>query len=372
MRVFPVNWDGTAFAALAFTSEARATGNGMIGRWLAAIVACTLGMDAMQPAAAEDDAAFFRAHPVSVLIGYSPGGGYDAYARLLARVMPKYLPGNPTMVPQNMPGAGSLTLANYLYNIAPKDGSVFGIFGRGLAMAPMLGQPGTRFDASKFTWLGSLGKEVSLCVTGPASPVKDWADASQHDFAVGGEGSGSDPDVFATILKTQFGAKLRLVSGYPGGNDILLAVERGELDGRCGWSLSSVKSTRPGWLTDKNFHFIIQLSLAPSADLPDVPLISDLATTEEQKQITKLIFSRQLIAWPFAAPPGLPPGRAEALRAAFDRSLADAEFRAEAKKLGLEIEPMSGAEVTRIITELYQTPPEIIAAARAAIQPGTH
>jgi tripartite-type tricarboxylate transporter receptor subunit TctC len=343
----------------------------MLARLIGVLAGAMLAASAVQPAAADDEAAFFHAHPVSVLIGYSPGGGYDAYARLLARIMPRYLPGNPTMVPQNMPGAGSLTLANYLYNIAPKDGSVFGIFGRGLAMAPLLGQPGTRFEASKFTWLGSLGKEVSLCVTGPASPVKSWADATQHDFAVGGEGSGSDPDVFATVLKTQLGAKLRLVSGYPGGNDILLAVERGELDGRCGWSLSSVKSTRPGWLTDKTFHFIIQLSLAASNDLPGVPLITDLAKTPEQQQIAKLIFSRQLIAWPFAAPPGLPPGRAEALRSAFERTLGDGEFLAEAKKLGLEVEPMSGAEVARLIAELYETPPEIVAAARAAITP-TH
>src|SRR6202035_1517930 len=140
--------------------------------------------------------------------GYTPGGGYDAYGRLLARSMSKHLPGAPMVVPQNMPGAGSLTLANYLYNIAPKDGSVFGIFGRGLAMAPLLGQPGTRFDATKFTWIGNLANEVSVCGTGADSPIKSWSDAKRHDFTAGGEGSGSDRDVFATVMRTMFGAKL--------------------------------------------------------------------------------------------------------------------------------------------------------------------
>jgi tripartite-type tricarboxylate transporter receptor subunit TctC len=331
-----------------------------------------LAIGCAEAAPSEQDTAFFHSHTVTVLIGYSPGGGYDAYARLLSRVMPKYMPGSPTMVPQNMPGAGSLTLANYLYNIAPKDGTMFGIFGRGLTMAPLLGQPGTRFDATKFTWLGSLGSEVSLCVTGADSPIKSWSDATTQDFMVGGEGSGSDPDVFATAMKNLFGVKLRLVSGYPGGNDIMLAVERGELDGRCGWSLSSIKSTRPSWIPEKKINLIVQLSLAKSPDLPDVPLITDFAKTEQQLQITKLIFSRQLIAWPFAAPPGLPESRTEILRAAFDATMRDADFLAETKKLGLDVNPMAGTEVERMVTELYQTPPEVIEATRAAISPSTH
>jgi tripartite-type tricarboxylate transporter receptor subunit TctC len=189
---------------------------------------------------------------------------------------------------------------------------------------------------------------------------------------VGGEGSGSDPDVFATAMKNLFGVKLRLVSGYPGGNDIMLAVERGELDGRCGWSLSSIKSTRPSWIPEKKINLIVQLSLAKSPDLPDVPLITDFAKTEQQLQITKLIFSRQLIAWPFAAPPGLPESRTEILRAAFDATMRDADFLAETKKLGLDVNPMAGTEVERMVTELYQTPPEVIEATRAAISPSTH
>jgi tripartite-type tricarboxylate transporter receptor subunit TctC len=347
-------------------------GDVMSWNWAGPIAAGMLAVVCLSSARAETDAEFYHGRTVSLMIGYTPGGGYDAYGRLLARSMSKHLPGAPMVVPQNMPGAGSLTLANYLYNIAPKDGSVFGIFGRGLAMAPLLGQPGTRFDATKFTWIGNLANEVSLCVTGKDSPVKTLSDAMVHEFTVGGEGSGSDPDVFAIVLHNVFGAHIRLVSGYPGGNEILLALERGEVDGRCGWSLSSVKSTRPAWLSEHKVNVVVQLSLAKSPDLPDVPLITDFAQNEGQMQIARLIFSRQLMAWPFAAPPGLSPGRAESLRAAFDAAMRDPDFVAETQKLGLDLAPMSGAEIQELVAELYRTPPEIVAAARDAITPASH
>ena len=322
---------------------------------------------AASPARSDGVADFFHGRTVTVFIGFTAGGGYDAYGRLLARSMGAHIPGNPTMVAQNMPGAGSLQLANYLYNVAPKDGTAIATFGRGEAMEPLIGSGAARFDASKFLWLGSVANEVSLCAVWQSSPVQRWSEATQKSFTVGGLGAGADPDIFAAVLKNVFGAKLRIVSGYPGGNDVTLAMERGEVDARCGWSWSAIKATRLDYLKAKKMGLLIQLALAKSPELPDVPLVIDLAKDARQLQILKMIFSRQVTAWPFAAPPGLPADRAAALRAAFDATMRDAGFLAEAKKAGLEVDPVPGAEMDRLIAELYRTPPDIVAEARRAV-----
>src|ERR1035437_8259077 len=215
-------------------------------RFAAALVALSL------PFAAHADPVsdFYKGRTVTVMIGYSPGGSYDAAARVLARYMGRYIPGNPTIVPQNMPGAGTLTLTNYLYNVSPKDGSTFGIFARGMAMEPLIGTSATLFDSSKFTWIGSSTNEISLCATYATSPVKTWSEALSKDFTVAGNGSGSDPDVFTNVLRNLFGLKGRLITGFPGSAEISLAMERGEVDGRCGWSCSSVKAEKSDWIRD--------------------------------------------------------------------------------------------------------------------------
>src|SRR5262249_37568659 len=274
------------------------------------------------------------------------------------------------ILPQIMPGAGSMRSAKWLYNAAPKDGSVIGMFSRGMAMEPLIGTSQTQFDAQKFTWLGSGTNEVSTCVTWHESPVKSWADALTTPFTVGGEGSGSDPDIFATVVHNVFGVKLRLVSGYPGSAEVALAIERREVDGRCGWSYSSLMQQRPEWVTDKKVNILVQLALAKAPALPDVPLITDFATTDRQRQILRLVFSRQAMARPFVAPPGIPPERRAALRAAFDATMRDPEFLAEAKQRGLEVNPVSGPEIDKLVGELYRTPPEIIAETRAIIGEG--
>jgi tripartite-type tricarboxylate transporter receptor subunit TctC len=322
------------------------------------------------PARADPVADFYRGRNVTMIVGYSVGGGYDTYARVLARHMSKHIPGNPTIIPQNMPGAGSLRAANYLYNVAPKDGTVFGNFGRGLAMEPLIGTSATQYDARKFTWLGSGTDEVSICVTWSSSPVKAWKDVLTTPFTVGGEGSGSDPDIFSLVMRNIFAAKLKLVSGYPGTSEVALAMERGEVDGRCGWSWSSLKLTKPDWIANSRVNIIVQLALQRSPELPNVPLIFDFATTDRQRQILKLVLSRQSMARPFTAPPGLPEDRKRALRDAFDRTLADAEFLAEAKQRGLEVNPVGGAEIDKLVTELYQTPADVIAETRAIIGEG--
>jgi tripartite-type tricarboxylate transporter receptor subunit TctC len=310
---------------------------------------------------------FYKGRTLQVVIGYSAGGGYDLYARALAHHIGRHLPGNPSATAQNMPGAGSLKAANYLYAVAPRDGTLFGIIGRGMAMEPLIGFGDVKFDARKFTWLGSAGDQVSVCATWHSAKVRSWNDALSTPFTVGAEGSGSDPDIFALMLRNMFGLKLKLVTGYPGGNEISLALEQGEVDGRCGWSWSSIKLAKPAWIADKKLNFIVQMSLARSPELPDVPLVMDYAKDERQRDILKLVLSRQAMAWPFVAPPEIPFDRKQALRAAFDETMRDPAFIAEATKAQLEVNPTRGTDLEKVIDELYQVPPDTIRATRAAI-----
>ncbi len=325
---------------------------------------------ALATARADPIADFYRGRTVTLVIGYSAAGGYDTYARVVARHLGDHIPGHPAILPQNMEGAGSLRATNYLYNAAAKDGSVIGMVARGMAMEPLIGRSHASFDARRFAWLGSGTNEVSTCVTWHASPVKTWGQALTTPFTVGGEGSGSDPDVFATIMRNLFGLKLRLVSGYPGTAELTLAIERGEVDGRCGWSYSSLKQQHPDWIARKQVNILVQLALSKSPKLADVPLVTDFATTDRQRQILRLVFSRQAMARPFLAPPGIPDDRKQALRAAFDATMRDPAFLAEAKQRGLEVNPVSGADIDKLIAELYQTPADIIAEVRASIAPG--
>ena len=336
--------------------------------WLAG----TLGMLALLPIAASSVKAdpvadFYKGKTVRAIIGYSVGGGYDTYTRVLAAHMGKHIPGNPTVVPENMPGAGSLKAANYIYNVAPKDGTVIGTFARGLPMEPLIGNSSTQFDASTFSWLGSISDEASVCVTGADSKVKTWDQAKQINFTVAGEGSGSDPDIFAVMLKNLFDLKMRLVTGYPGTNEMTMAIERGEVDGRCGWSWNVLKQTKGQQLKDGKINVILQLSLHQIEDLPNVPNVMAVTTTEEQREILKLVLARQVVGRPYAAPPGIPADRLAALRKAFDDTMKDPAFLADAKVAGIEIDPVSGVEVEKLIKDIYATPKEDIAQARKVI-----
>lgn len=324
-------------------------------------------MHAACPAYADAVEDFYKGKTVTVLIGAPPGGSYDVTGRVIAKHMGKYIPGKPQMIPQNMPGAGQLLVTNHLYNNAVKDGSVFGIFARGMALEPLIGNDNAKFDGSKFTWIGSTTDEVSLCVTYGNSPVKNWNDALAKEFTVGGNGPGSDPDVFSNVLKSVFGSKNRLVTGYTGSGEIALAMERGELDGRCGWSWSSIKAEKSQWLKDGKLNLLVQLTLSEGTpELKDVPVVTAFAKDDRQRQLLKLIFSRQQMGRPFAAPPGIPEDRKQALRKAFDLTVADPEFLAEAQQRGLEIRPVSGLEIEKLVNDMYQTPKDVIAVARAA------
>jgi tripartite-type tricarboxylate transporter receptor subunit TctC len=304
---------------------------------------------------------FYRGKTVDLEIGYSVGGGYDVYARMVAPHMGKHIPGSPTIVAKNMEGAGSLRLANWIYNVAPKDGTAFGTIGRGTGFDPLFGHRGAQFDGGKFTWIGSANDEVSVCVVwNGRTKITTFDDLLTTPLTVGGTSAAADTDQFPLVLNGVLGTKMKVVTGYPGGNDVNLAMERGEVDGRCGWSWSSVKSTRPRWLTEKKITILVQLALHKHSELPDVPLVTDLAKTDEQRGVLKLIFARQALGRPFLAPPGIPADRAEALRTAFMDTMRDKEFLAEAEKAQLEITPIDGAAVQKLVTELYQSPPAIV------------
>jgi tripartite-type tricarboxylate transporter receptor subunit TctC len=312
---------------------------------------------------AQDVSGFYGGKDVFMEIGYSPGGAYDVYARMVGRFLGRHIPGNPKVIPKNLEGAGSLRLANWLYNVAPKDGTQIGTIGRGLAFDPLLGNPGADFDALKFTWLGSANNEVSVCVSWASSGITKFQDLYTHQMTVGGTGGGSDTDVFPEVLNGVLGTKMKVVTGYPGGNDVNLAMERGEVQGRCGWSWSSVVATHPDWVAQHKINVLAQLSLSKHPDLPNVPLIMDLAKTQEQKQILKLVFARQVMGRPYLAPPALPKERAQALQQAFMETMKDKEFLAAAKQAKLEINPVSGQEVEQLLKEAYATPPVVAAQA---------
>ena len=330
--------------------------NGIVARRAAGAMIAAFSVSS---AWAQSPAEFYKGKTVELYIGYTVGGGYDVYARLLARHLAKYIPGNPTVVPKNMEGAASLRLANWLYTAAPKDGTAIGTFSRGIAFDPLLGQKGAQFEAAKYAWIGSANDEVSVCVSWETSPVKTFEDTLTKELTIGANGTADDTYQFPRVINAVVGTKMRIITGYPGGNDISLAIERGEVQGRCGWSWSSIISTRADWLKEKRINVLVQAALNKHPDLPDVPLVTDYAKTDEQRQILKLIFARGVMGRPYAAPPEMPADRLAAMRAAFMETMKDKEFLAEAAKAKLEITPVDGAKVESLVKEIYRTPPAI-------------
>jgi len=331
------------------------------------LMAAAFMVVAVSGARAQSPADFYKGKTVDLYIGYSVGGGYDLYARFLARHMGKHIPGNPTVLPKNMEGAGSLRLANWLYNVAPKDGTAFGAIGRGTGFDTLLGNKAAQFDATKYTWIGSANNEVSICVAWHTTGITKFDDLLTKELIVGGTSSSADTDQFPKIANGVLGTKMRVITGYPGGNEVGLAMERGEVQGRCGWSWSSVKSTHQKWYDDKKFSILVQLALDKHPELPDVPLIVDLAKTEEQRQILRLIFARQVMGRPFVAPPNVPRERADALRKAFMDTMKDKDFLADAEKAQMEITPVHGTDIDKLVKEIHATPPAIAQSAAALI-----
>jgi tripartite-type tricarboxylate transporter receptor subunit TctC len=326
-------------------------------------IATLIGLFTISPIAprAETPAEFFQGKHIELDINSSVGGGYDFYARLLSRHLSQHIPGNPVIVPKNMEGASGMRLANWMYSAASRDGTVIGAMSRATAFEPLLGNTAAQYDGTKFIFIGSANDEVSVCVAWHTSGITTWQDVLERELMVGASGGVADDTYqFPALLKNMFGAKFKIVGGYPGGNEINLAMERGEVQGRCGIPWSTVKVTRHNWIDENKINLLMQFSLAKHPDLPNVPLVTDMAKTDEQRQILKLIFGRQVMGRPFALPPGVPLDRAEALRKAFMDTMSDKDFVAEAASMKLEVKAVSGEEIESLVSSIYQsTSPDV-------------
>ena len=309
------------------------------------------------PAVAQSVADFYKGKQLILIVGASTGGGYDAQGRLLARHIGKHIPGNPNVIVQNMPGAGSLQATNHLYNVAPKDGTVFGLIQRDMLVAKVMNASGIRFDIEKFNWIGNLASEIGIVVAWHTSPIKTTEDLFKTEMIVGGTGPTIDTETAPRLMNSLIGTKFRIVSGYQGTTEVLLAMERGEVMGLGDWSLSNIRSRNPQMLQEGKIRLLMQTALKKSPDLPDVPLALDFAKSPEDRQVMEAFLAQKSVARPVLAPPGIPADRVQALRAAFMATAADPEFIKDAEKSRLEVSPTSGEEVERVIADITRVPP---------------
>ena len=318
-----------------------------------AVVATWLGFGAQAHAQQVEE--FYRGKQIDMVIGYSPGGTYDLYARLVARFLGNYIPGKPKIVPRNMPGAGSRAAVRWVYTVAPKDGSVLATADQSLSVEQAMGDKTLGFDTTKLIYIGNANVDNNTMSAWYTSGVKTIDDAKTRQVVVGATG-GSTSSQYAKAMNALIGTKFKIIIGYPGGNDINLALEKGEVDVRGSNAWASWKATRPDWLKDKKINILVQIGLTKAPDLPDVPLLMDLATNDQDRAVFKLLSASSSIGRPFFASPGVPPERVKALRAAFDAMVKDPTFLAEAQKEGFDINPLSGEELQKIVGDIVATP----------------
>jgi tripartite-type tricarboxylate transporter receptor subunit TctC len=333
---------------------------------LAALVSA-LVISATLPASAQDGvAAFYKGKQIRLIVGSAVGGGYDLYSRALARHMVNHIPGNPSIIVQNQPAAGGMMMTNQLYNQGPKDGTVFSAPLNSMVTAPML-MNGTQFDATKLNWLGSLQSEAYVAFLWHTAPVSHITEVATKEVLVGSTTVGTTMNDFPLLLNDLLGYKFKLVRGYKGTPQINIATERGEIHGNAGVGLASVKTLSQAWIDEKKIKFILQYNMRPSPELPGVPMVMDLAKTEQQKTAMRLLFARTEYARPYFLPPDVPAERVRALRRAFDATMKDPAFVADAQKLQLELSPMTGEAMQKLVGELAATPPAIVARVKAAL-----
>ncbi|HZS65442.1 MAG TPA: tripartite tricarboxylate transporter substrate-binding protein [Xanthobacteraceae bacterium] len=326
--------------------------------WQRALMFGALLAAAPLPAAAQDANSFYKGQTLHLIVGSAVGGGYDAYARLMADHMPRHIPGNPSIVIQNMPGAGSLVATNYIANVAPKDGTAIGAINPLMATASLLNPERTKFDPRQINWIGALIRETHVGVVRAASPVKTLDDARQHETLV--SGTGGSTDTYPVIMNALLGTKFKVVSGYSGTAQGLLAVERGEVDGNVGITWNSLKATQAAALRDGRIRVFAQFGLKKDPELANASSAFDEAKTPETKAGLRLLFSIQEMGRPFIAPSGVPAPLLAVLRKAFDETVKDPQFRADAEKRHLDVDPTSGAEIQSIIEDIYKTPPQVV------------
>lgn len=310
------------------------------------------------------EADFFRGKTIQMHVGFGPGGNNDQWARVVARFIGKHIPGNPAVVIQNTPGAGGLKALNYLANAAPRDGTVWAVVARGLPLEPLMGGQGVEFDPLKLTYIGSPARDTTVCAVTRETPVKTIDDFLKNEVVVGSTGSGAETHVMPLLLSNVLGMKFRIVAGYKGSTEILLAMERREVDGMC---IAFESLERRAAYRDGRFRAAFQASLDKDPALPDTPHVFDLKMSPEQRKVLELIFVRDTIGRPFIAPPGLRPARAKTIQDAFAAAMRDPELAAEARAQGLTLTPVDGLALTGVIEDAYKAPPDIAKQAAAAL-----
>jgi tripartite-type tricarboxylate transporter receptor subunit TctC len=316
---------------------------------------------AAAPAQADGLADFYKGKTVALVVGSSTGGGYDTMTRAIARFIGRHIPGNPTVVVRNMPGAGGITAMNYIYNAAEQDGTVLALVQNNTPLEPLFGTKQARYDATRLHWLGTPSFEVAMVLLWHTVPVNSVQDLKERETQMGASGANSTPAFYARLLNATLGTRMKLVNGYPGQNDALLAMERGELDGYPSVFQSALTSTRPTWLSQKLAKAIVQYGPERLAELRDVPFAPDLITNEDDKVLMQVGFAPLALGRPLVMPPQAPADRVAAMRKALAETFADPEFLAEGERMGLAVNaPRSGAQLQDVIAHAYQSPPRII------------
>ena len=307
--------------------------------------------------------------PVTIYVAGTAGGGIDLYARLLGRHLGRHITGKPSVTVQVMPGAGGIRAANYLAQQAPRDGTAITAFANGPILEPLIGARHPGYDMSQFTWVGAVTKDIGLCIAWGASPFKTIEDVKTQQMVVGGTGAGSETDTWPIVLNEVLGTKFKLVTGYVGSQETILAIERGETHGRCVFSHSALKTAKPDWLRDKKINVLVLTALAPSPDFPGVPAVVDLVAKPEDRQLLELMVAPGAMARPFVGPPGLPASRAALIRRAFDATMQDPDFRAEAAKIQADVAPTTGEDVQKLVERIYATPRPVIERIKKLLAP---
>ena len=308
---------------------------------------------------------FYKGKNFDVVIGYPPGGSNDTFGRLVARHIGKYIPGNPAVVPKNMPGAGSFLAANQMYNTLPKDGTSIAIGAPTLTLDEKLGTSGVRFKTAEFNWIGRVDSLINIVFTWKTTKVKTFAEALKTEVSLSGTGAGSTVSIFPTVMNNVFGTKFKLIMGYRGSNEAMLAVERGEVEGHS-TSWTAVHVAHPSWYPDKSITILVQFALKRHPNLPDIPTAVELARNDEERKILTAIMATTEIGSAFFTTPEVPADRVAALRRAFDAAMKDPELLAEAQKLQIGVSPVTGEELQKLVVSVSDLPPDLLEKVRTA------
>jgi tripartite-type tricarboxylate transporter receptor subunit TctC len=318
-------------------------------------------------AAADPIADFYKGKQINWILSAGAGGGYSSYAHVFAPHFSAHIPGNPPIVVQNMPGAGGIRAMTYLSAVAPKDGTTIGLVHSSVPFAPLYGIRGANFDPRKMHWLGSINAASGICVSWTASGVTKWQDLFDKEFIVGGTGAGSQMETMPAMLNKLFGTRIKIISGYKGGNDVYLAMERGEVQGRCGGLKSSIKSTRPDWFPQHKVSVPVQIAFERDPEFPDAPALTEFAKDEKTRQVLELVLAPLAMDRPILAPPGTPPDKVAALRKAFHETMTDPALLADAEKAHLDLEEIEGEKIATILNRAFAMPPDVIKAAKESM-----